>query len=82
MPDPSIEELSESNGLTPSQNRADKFDIFGTYTVIILQRYWDTILSLSQHTQQRGKKKQNKKRLRTILETESIQQGLKFLFMA
>lgn len=35
MPDPSIEELSESNGLALSQNRTDRLDIFGIYTVII-----------------------------------------------
>lgn len=43
MSHPSIEDLSESNGLTLSQNRTDSFDIFGTYTVIILQKYQDTI---------------------------------------
>jgi len=40
---PSIEELSEGNGLTPSQNRTDRFDIFGTYTLISLQKHQDTI---------------------------------------
>lgn len=40
---PSIEEFSKSNGLTLSQNRTDKFDILGAYTVTVLQKYQGTI---------------------------------------
>lgn len=81
MSHPGTEELSESNGLTLSQDRTDRFDIFGTYTVIILQKYQDTIkilyngiLSWSQNLILAHKEHQKSAKicLKTILETQNI----------